>query len=73
MQVLKDLKRHPLQKMLAAREIILEILEILEILRLLQTIGSAGDRPPRYGEKAGHRGGQAPAPRENAVFVTQHE
>ena len=85
MQVLKDLKRYPSEKMLAAREIILEILEILEILLhlcrarapdlarsgsgdselfrliLLQTIGIAGDRPPRYGEKAGHCGRQAPA------------
>ena len=34
MQVLKDLKRHSLEKMLAAREIILDILKILEILLL---------------------------------------
>ena len=84
MQVLKDLNRYPSEKMLAAREIILEILEILlhlcrsrspdldpfyrgggdpELLRLilLQTIGIAEDRPPHYGEKAGHCGGQAPA------------
>ena len=46
--------------MLAARKIILEIVEILEILLLLQTIGIAEDRSPRYGEKAGHGGGQAP-------------
>ena len=36
-----------MEKMLAAREI---ILEILEILLLLQTISIAEDRPPRYGE-----------------------
>ena len=51
MQVLTDLKRHPLEKMLAAREIILEIVEIVEILLLLQTISIAGDRPPRDGKK----------------------
>ena len=41
MQVLTDLKSHPLQKSLAAaRNLILQI--------LIQTKKRAGDRPPRY-------------------------
>ena len=47
MQVLKDLKRHPSKKMLAAREIILEIVDIVDILLLLQTIKRSRGTGPR--------------------------